>query len=132
MPVSWSALDAPASGPSSAEVRSRVAACRQLQQARGHGGGFSTNAEIPDASLDHLVLATEEARRLLGNAVERLGLSARVARRLLRVARTIADLAGEEKTGPRALAEALSYRATAFGASGTSQPLGPIRRPRGR
>ena len=117
MPVSWSALDGPTRGPSSAEVRSRVKACRQLQQTRGRGGGFHTNAEIPDEALDGSILATAEARRLLGSAVERMGLSARVARRLLRVARTIADLAGEEKTGPRALAEALSYRATVFGDS---------------
>jgi hypothetical protein len=52
-----------------------------------------------------------------------MGLSARVARRLLRVARTIADLAQEEETGPRALAEALSYRATELGStSGSERP----------
>jgi len=126
MPVSWATLDGPSCrGPTSAEVRSRVNACRQLQRARGHRGGFPTNAEIPDAALEDSVLATTEARRLLGNAVERLGLSARVARRLLRVARTIADLAGEEKTGPRAIAEALSYRTSAFGLS--SRPEFPDR-----
>jgi magnesium chelatase family protein len=122
MPISWSTLDGPPQGPTSTEVRARVNACRRLQHARGQAGSYPTNAEIPDEALNSVVLATPEARRLLGNAVERMGLSARVARRLLRVARTIADLAGEKTTGPRALAEALSYRATAFGVSET---LGP-------
>jgi magnesium chelatase family protein len=54
--------------------------------------------------------ATPEARALLGRAVERLGLSARAARRVLKVARTLADLAEERRTGPAAVAEALGYR----------------------
>ena len=54
--------------------------------------------------------ATPEARALLGRAVEGLGLSARAARRVLRVGRTIADLAGEKRTPPGAIAEALGYR----------------------
>jgi magnesium chelatase family protein len=117
MPVRWSELDGPSRGPTSIELRTRVADCRRVQLQRGRGDGFRTNAEIPDYALDRCVLATPDARQLLGRAVERLGLSARVARRLLRVARTIADLAGDEKTGPGALAEALSYRAAALGAA---------------
>ena len=54
--------------------------------------------------------ATPEAMRLLGRAVDSFGLSARGARRVLRVARTIADLGGETRTGPEAMAEALSFR----------------------
>jgi magnesium chelatase family protein len=122
-PVAWSQIDEPARGPSSAELRARVNACRTLQQSRSGGEGFRTNAEIPDEALDRVVRATADARRLLGAAVERMGLSARAARRLLRVARTIADLAQEEETGPRALAEALSYRATELGStSGSERP----------
>ena len=60
--------------------------------------------------LASVVRATADARRLLGRAVESLGLSARGARRTLKVARTIADLAGDEETGLTAMAEALSYR----------------------
>jgi magnesium chelatase family protein len=132
MPVPWSELDGPASGPTSAELRARVIACRQIQQQRGRGEGFRTNAEIPDPALDRCVLATPDARRLLGHAVERLGLSARVARRLLRVARTIADLARDEKTGPAAVAEALSYRATALGVSSGSEFRAGPPRPTGK
>ena len=54
--------------------------------------------------------ATPEARALLGRAVEGLGLSARAARRVLRVGRTIADLEAEKRAGPAAIAEALGYR----------------------
>jgi len=107
--VAWSELDAPCAGPESPAARDRVAAARARQTLRG-GRGCRVNAEIPDALLDAAVGATPEARALLGRAVERLGLSARAARRTLRVARSIADLAGELRTGAPAVAEALSYR----------------------
>ena len=85
-------------------------AARRIQEQRGAAFGYRTNAEIPDGALDSLVAATPDARALLGRAVDRLGLSARAARRVLKVARTIADLAGEAKAGPPAVAEALEYR----------------------
>ena len=107
--VAWAELDAPGAGPESPDARERVAAARERQARRG-GGTYRTNAEIPDAALDGTVDATAQARALLGRAVERLGLSARAARRTLRVARTIADLAGDARTGPPAVAEALGYR----------------------
>ena len=105
-PLPWRDLDTPSPGPISRAVQDRVATARGRQRARG----VRTNAEIPDESIDALVGATGDARRLLGQAVERLGLSARAARRVLKVARTIADLAGEPKTAPAAVAEALGYR----------------------
>jgi len=109
-PVEWRALDAgTAPGTTSAEARARVVAARRCAQRRG----LASNARIPDGTLDDQVAATPEARRLLGRAVDRFGLSARGARRVLRVARTIADLAGEARTGPRAVGEALSYRTEA-------------------
>ncbi len=111
--LEWRELDAPAAGATSGEVRRRVESARRLQERRGRGRGFRTNAEIPDALLDAAVDATPEARALLGRAVERLGLSARAARRVLRVARSVADLAGEPRAGPEALAEALDYRTPA-------------------
>ena len=110
-PVAWRDLDSPRSGPTSAAVRERVIEARRVQARRAARAGWRCNAEIPDAEIDALVAATPEARRLLGRAVERLGLSARAARRVLKVARTVADLRGESRTGPEALAEALGYRA---------------------
>ena len=112
-PVAWRDLDTANPGEPSAAVRERVAGARARQERRGAKAGYRTNAEIPDATIDAEVAATPEARRLLGRAVERCGLSARGARRVLKVARTVADLAGEEQTQPEAVAEALSYRGDA-------------------
>jgi magnesium chelatase family protein len=109
-PVPWRDLEAPGAGVSSGEVRDRVIAARHLQSRRG----VRSNAEIPDETIDRLVAATPEARLLLGRAVERLGLSARAARRTLKVARSIADLAGEAQTGPEEIAEALGHREDAI------------------
>jgi magnesium chelatase family protein len=110
-------LDAPASGADTRELAERVAAARRTQARRLAGSGARRNAEIPDPALDLLVGATPDARALLGRAVTRLGLSARAARRVLRVARTVADLNEEAAVGPTAVAEALAYRddATANG-----------------
>jgi magnesium chelatase family protein len=111
-PLAWRELDAPGRGERSAAIRERVVRARAIQERRGLAGA-RTNAEIPDAALDAVVRATPEARQLLGRAVERCGLSARAARKVLKVARTIADLDGEQRTGPHAVAEALGYRSDA-------------------
>jgi magnesium chelatase family protein len=109
--VAWRDLaDVRAPGESSDMVRSRVINARDRQRKRLDTFGVHTNAEIPDAALDEIVAATAEARALLGRAVDKLRLSARGARRLLRVARTIADLAGERRVEASAMAEALGYR----------------------
>ena len=90
-------------------MRERVGRARRRQQRRQG----SQNALLGDRGLDAVVAATPEARALLGRAVERFALSARGARRALKVARTIADLAGDTQVGPEAMAEALAYRAEA-------------------
>lgn len=113
-PVEWRALAAPdPRSPDSSSVRERVLAARRLQDRRG----VAPNARIPDGALDDLVCATGEARQLLGRAVDRFALSARAARRVLRVARSIADLAGDTRVGPHAVAEGLGYRSEAGGGS---------------
>jgi magnesium chelatase family protein len=93
-PLAWADLDAPARAETgSTAARERVRAARVHQRARG----VASNAKLPDADLDARVDATPEARALLGRAVDGFGLSARAARRVLRVARTIADLAAERR-----------------------------------
>ncbi len=104
--VEWKDLDRPAEGPDSRSVRARVVAARAVQ----HRRGVTANAELPDRSLDAVAGATTQARSLLGRAVDSLHLSARAARRVLRVSRTLADLAGEPHVLPVHVAEALGFR----------------------
>lgn len=107
-PVAWRDLAASCSdeAETSGEARERVARARDVQERRAG----RPNAALDDASLERLAQTTDEARALLGRAVERLGLSARAARRALRVARTCGDLDGREVVDAAAMAEALSYR----------------------
>jgi magnesium chelatase family protein len=87
-------------------VRARVVEARRRQSRRG----FAPNATIPDRALDAAVGATPEARRLLGRAVDRLSLTARAARRVLKVARSVADLEGDGRVAAPHVAEALGFR----------------------
>jgi magnesium chelatase family protein len=98
-------------GETTASVRDRVAAARQRQAHRAGGAGQAvTNAALPEAALRRAVRPPADGVRLLRHAVDRLGLSARGLDRLLRVARTIADLNDSEGVNSDDLAEALSYR----------------------
>jgi len=103
-------LPPPAEG--STEVAARVAAARAIQTARsdGAGGGAPTNAQLEGTALDTVAGPDEAGRALLAEAAAAMRLSARGYTRVLRVARTIADLAGAETVGRIHVAEALSYR----------------------
>jgi magnesium chelatase family protein len=120
--VSWRELDGPGEGAESAWVRKRVEAARRRQARRLVGYGIGTNAEIPVGALEGAVAATPEARALMAEAVDRLALSARAAHRVLRVARTVADLAGEQRVGASAVAEAVGFREE--GPNGSTSAIG--------
>ena len=101
-------LPPPAEG--SAEVASRVAAARQVQTRRYANAAARTNAEADGPLLDAVATPDDPGRTLLAQAAETMRLTARGYTRILRVARTIADLAGAESVGRTHVAEALSYR----------------------
>ena len=102
------ALPPPAEG--SAEVGVRVARARQAQTVRLEGTRLRTNAELDGDLLETHATPDEAGRKLLLQAAEAMRLSARGYTRILRVARTIADLGSSESVGRIHVAEALSYR----------------------
>lgn len=109
--VSFMDLELPPGGDSSAQVAKRVAAARDVQAARFRDHPqVRVNAEASGALLDRIAAPDTEGRALIHKASERLGLTARGYHRILRTARTIADLAGSETVRPPHLAEAISYR----------------------
>lgn len=96
-------------GEASHRVRERVLEARERQRERWRDGG-TTNAHAPLVKLREACLLDEEGRRFMYGAADRLRLTARGFDRCLRVARTIADLAGRERVGVADLAEAVQYR----------------------
>ena len=111
-PVEVAALTAARSGEPSAEVRARVARARAVQRGRAAALGLSArvNAGLTSADLEHVVPIERDFKRLLELAVDKLGLSARAFVKVLRVARTIADLEGEERVRQPHVAEAIQGR----------------------
>jgi magnesium chelatase family protein len=109
-PVSAADLALPPPTEGSAQVGARVAMARAVQTARLEGTGRRTNAELDGDLLEAHASPDEAGRKLLLQAAEAMRLSARGYTRMLRVARTIADLSGAETIGRIHIAEALSYR----------------------
>ncbi|HSG34825.1 MAG TPA: YifB family Mg chelatase-like AAA ATPase, partial [Sphingomonadaceae bacterium] len=109
-PVSASDLALPPPAEGSAEVAARVAKARRIQTARLEATGARTNAELDGDALERFATPDEAGKKLLMQAAEATRLSARSYTRMLRVARTIADLAGAESVARIHVAEALSYR----------------------
>ncbi len=91
-------------------VRARVAGARALQQDRYKGQGLFCNAQLRPRLLKRYCELGQDSRRLIEHAMARLGLSARAYHRILKVARTIADLASHERVLPGHVAEAIQYR----------------------
>jgi magnesium chelatase family protein len=111
--VSASDLMLPPATETSALVADRVAAARGVQAQRAVSLGLDpaiTNASLPTGQLEQVAQLDALSRQLMQDAADRLGLSARGFHRVLRVARTLADLSGAEALSRPHLAEALSYR----------------------
>ena len=104
--VSAADMALPPAAEGSAQVSARVAAARELQVARG----IRSNAELEGDALEDHATPDDAGRTLLLQAAEAMRLSARSYTRILRVARTIADLAGSAAVNRVHVAEALSYR----------------------
>ena len=105
LPVEHMLSDTPAETENSATVAVRVADARQVQR---HG---KLNAHLTPSEVTRLCGLERESRLLLGTAITRLGLSARAGHRVLKLARTCADLAGEPKIRRIDVAEAVQLRA---------------------
>ena len=110
-PVEVSSLQSEHGGESSGDIRARVVAAREVQRARAGTSEEHLNAALSSRELARVSRLSSECRELLTRAASALGLSARAYTKVLRVARTIADLEGDSSLSPSHLAEAISYRA---------------------
>ncbi len=110
--MEYEKLAAMSAGELSTTVRGRVETVRRRQSARFSGSRLICNAEMTPTEVREYCQAqlSEPAKGLLRLAMNQLGLSARAFHRVLKLARTIADLAGSEEIGPSHLAEAVQYR----------------------
>jgi magnesium chelatase family protein len=97
-------------GEESAAVRARVQAARDRTRQRFHHDTPRCNAEMQSRHIKQWCVLDDGTRGLLEGAIRKLGLSARATDRILKVARTIADLAGEEQLLTAHVAEAIQYR----------------------
>jgi magnesium chelatase family protein len=109
--VKFSEYVASAPGESSAEIRARVVKARERQLLRFRGLPIYANAQMRTKEVRRFCRLTAEGERLLEAAMKKLGLTARALDRILKVSRTIADLAGEEEIQLAHLSEAIQYRA---------------------
>jgi magnesium chelatase family protein len=109
--VKYKELSQQATSEDSAAIRTRVNRAREGQLRRFAGRTLFCNAQMTSRDIRKFCQPDAAGEKLLENAMARLGLSARAYTRILKVARTIADLAGEEQIGGAHIAEAVQYRA---------------------
>ena len=109
-PVEFDQLQSKIKGESSAEIRKRVNAARQIQLKRYQGTGIINNAALHAPYLQQFCPLTEDAKEMLRKVFDTLALSARGHDRILKVARTIADLEASEIINAQHVAEAVQYR----------------------
>ena len=111
LPVGFDDMSSKQQGESSSAIRERVIEVRQIQLARfGGEKGIYCNAQMDSRLLRKYAKAKPDAIRMLGEAMNRLNLSARAYDRILKVARTIADMDKSEEICPHHIAEAIGYR----------------------
>lgn len=101
-------------GESSAEIKLRVDAARKIQRERFEGGGIRSNAGMDSRALNSYCTLTPDCEALMHAAFDKMGLTARSYDRILRVARTIADLDGKPEIEAMHIAEAIQYRTYDF------------------
>ncbi len=109
-PVDFERLSDTSASECSADIRKRVNAARAIQQKRLEGSGITCNAKLTPALTKEFCTPTKEAKAMLEMAFENFGLSARAYDKVLKVARTVADLEGSEKVEAPHVAQAVQYR----------------------
>ncbi len=109
--VNYDDLENMEKGESSAGIKARVDEARKLQNKRFAGSNVHSNSQLTPEQMQTYCALSEGANQLLKQAFESMGLSARAHNRILKVARTIADLAGSENIETEHIAEAIQYRA---------------------
>ena len=108
--VEYAELRGEGGGETSAVVKERVEKARAIQRERYRDSATATNAAMTAKELEKYCALDADGERLLAKAFDKMGLTARGATRILKVARTIADLAGSESVLPAHVAEAIRYR----------------------
>ncbi len=109
-PVDYNALSDQKPAESSAEIKKRVDKARAIQTERYKGSGITCNARLTPSMLRKYCVLTAEASEYLKESFDKLGLSARAYDRILKVARTVADLAGEEEISKNHIFTAIRFR----------------------
>ena len=109
-PVEYDDLVSHAGEETSAAVRARVNTAREIQNARFEGKGFTCNARIDASMFDKVCVMDDNAQRMLKLAFDRMAMTARAYDRVLKVARTVADLDGSEIIRADHIGEAIQYR----------------------